>query len=77
MELSPYNPTPLRELKSGLKSHEFNARLQWAKPESEEGGLFGRGGGEEPRLLLSKLVASKIPHLGERRYQNSVRKGIS
>ena len=38
VELSPYNPTPQRELKSGLKSHEFNARLQWAKPESEDGG---------------------------------------
>ena len=36
VELSPYNPTPQRELKSGLKSHEFNARLQWAKPESED-----------------------------------------
>jgi len=36
VELSPYNPTPLRELKSGAKSHEFDARLQWAKPESED-----------------------------------------
>ena len=44
VELSPYNPTPQRELKSGLKSHEFNARLQWAKPESED-----RGGGVRPQ----------------------------
>eukprot|EP00435_Cladocopium_sp_Y103_P026716 s567_g6.t1 len=38
VELSPYNPTPMRELKSGAKSHEFDARVQWAKRESEDPG---------------------------------------
>jgi hypothetical protein len=43
VELSPYNPTPMRELKSGAKSHEFDARLHWAKPESEDPVVTGTG----------------------------------
>lgn len=64
VELSPYNPTPMRELKSGAKSHEFDARVQWAKPESEDVITFEFQLAPIPRPGSLKLKAGQHVRLG-------------
>jgi len=68
VELSPYNPKPQRELSGG--GHEFAARLQWARPESDQVATFEFQLAPIPRpgsleLRSGQHVRLGLPALGQ------------